>query len=50
MRQLIKRVIERAAVLSGVPVIARMASRARALVLMYHNIVPIGEGTRGESQ
>jgi peptidoglycan/xylan/chitin deacetylase (PgdA/CDA1 family) len=40
MHQTLKRVVERASVLSGFARVARVATRRRALVLMYHNIVP----------
>ena len=40
MHHTLKRVIERTIVLSGVTRLARVTARRRALVLMYHNIVP----------
>lgn len=48
MHRALKRVVERTAVLSGLPRLARMANRDRALVLMYHNIVPDGGSVVGD--
>src|SRR5690242_13663445 len=48
MRPALKRVLERTAVLTGVSRLARMVHRDRALVLMYHNVVPDGGRVGGD--
>jgi peptidoglycan/xylan/chitin deacetylase (PgdA/CDA1 family) len=48
MLHTLKRVLERAAVLSGVARVKRLANRARALVLMYHNVVPDRRAVEGD--
>lgn len=40
MRHIVKRALERSLVLSGAATLGRFANRGRALVLMYHNVVP----------
>jgi peptidoglycan/xylan/chitin deacetylase (PgdA/CDA1 family) len=42
MNQRLKRAIERAAVVSGLPRLGNIFNKNRCIVLMYHNIVPSG--------
>ena len=48
MNRQLKRAVERALLLAGVPALARRASRTRAVVLMYHNVVPDGAQPGGD--
>lgn len=48
MRGVLKRAVERVAVVSGIPHLAMKLHRDRALVLMYHNIVPDGGAVVGD--
>ena len=42
MHQRLKRAIERAAVVSGLPRLGNILNKNRCIVLMYHNVVPSG--------
>ena len=48
MHRVLKRVVERIAVVSGIPRLAMRLHRGRSLVLMYHNIVPDGGAVVGD--
>lgn len=48
LRTLAKRCAEQAAVLSGLPVLARRGAADGVLVLAYHNVVPHGEPPGGD--
>ena len=49
MRAMLKRWAERALIVSGGAGIASRRLRGRSIVLAYHNIVPRGTQTRGDS-
>jgi peptidoglycan/xylan/chitin deacetylase (PgdA/CDA1 family) len=48
MNQRLKRAIERAAVVSGLPRLGNILNKNRCVVLMYHNIVPSGVEAVGD--
>ena len=48
MNRHLKAVIERGILLSGLPLASRRRNRHRALVLLYHNVVPDGVQASGE--
>src|SRR5262245_45050357 len=48
MNRHLKSAIERGLLLSGLPLASRRLHRGRALVLLYHNVVPDGAKPSGE--
>ena len=48
MNRQLKRAAEQALLLTGVPALTRRINRTRAVVLMYHNVLPQGAPPAGD--